>query len=125
MASSQKAMKDIPLGNMFPDLMDELANMPSPNGICELCEDCPQKAMEFDNYIIRFQYDGKTKGSSTPLHSVTEIAERMNIHPAVIPLHMSDIDRPVYSIGDELFVDLDDLKHLIEVHGVLPCVMRG
>lgn len=125
MASSKKTHQPEPLGAMFPELMEELADIPSPNGICQVCEECPQGSISFDSKVIEFRYEGQVKGSSAPLHSVSEIAERMNIHPAAVPLHMSDINRPVYSIGDELYVALDDLKYLIEVHGVLPCIMRG
>jgi len=125
MANSKKTKQSAPLGTMFPELMEELAGIPSPNGICQVCEECPQGSISFDSKAIEFRYKGQIKGNSTPLHNVSEIAERMNIHPAAIPLHMSDINRPVYSIGDELYVDLNDLKYLIEVHGVQPCIMRG
>ncbi|MGL1862460.1 MAG: hypothetical protein OCC46_08065 [Pseudodesulfovibrio sp.] len=125
MTSSKKTKQSSPLGTMFPEIMDELANIPSPNGFCQLCEKCPQESITFDSEVVEFQYKGQTKGSSTSLHSVSEIAERMNIHPAAIPLHMSDINRPVYSIDSKLYVNLVDLKHLVEVHGVLPCIMRG
>ncbi len=76
-------------------------------------------SFEFDLNSIEISYDGELLGKTVPLLNVEDVAAEMDLHPRAIPTHMAANSLPLYSIGDDIFIDLNDLKHLIEDIGVV------
>lgn len=76
-------------------------------------------AFEFDLSSKKIVSDGELLGETIPLLNVEDVAAKMDLHPMAIPTHMAANSLPLYSIGEEVYVDLLDLKHLIEDIGVV------
>ncbi|WP_243438988.1 hypothetical protein [Fundidesulfovibrio soli] len=66
---------------------------------------------------LAISHDGEVIGQTIPLARVEDVAKRIGVHRMAIPIHMIEHDLPVYSIGSDDFINMEDLKFLIEEIG--------
>jgi|APHig6443718053_1056840.scaffolds.fasta_scaffold197543_1 hypothetical protein len=68
-------------------------------------------------HSLEISHDGQVMGQTIPLIRVEEVAKIIGVHRMAIPLHMVEHDLPVYSIGEDDYINMEDLKFLIEEVG--------
>lgn len=73
--------------------------------------------ISFDVHGLTISQGGKVIGHTVPLVLVEDVAKSLGVHRMAIPIHMVEHDFPVYSIGNDDFINLEDLKILIEEIG--------
>ena len=73
--------------------------------------------LSFDVHGLTISRDGEEIGHTVPLARVADVAKGLGVHRMAIPIHMVEHDLPVYSVGEEVFINLEDLKFLIEEVG--------
>ena len=70
--------------------------------------------LSFDVHGLAISHEGEVVGHTIPLARVADVAKSLGVHRMAIPIHMVEHDLPVYSVGEEDFINLEDLKFLIE-----------
>jgi hypothetical protein len=63
---------------------------------------------------LTITHGGAEIGHTVPLARVEDVAKILGVHRMAIPIHMVEHDLPVYSVGDDDFINLQDLKFLME-----------
>ncbi len=82
------------------------------------------KVAEFEINTLTIMNGSEPIGVSIPLVEVSQVAKVLEVHVNAIPIHMALNNLPVYSVGDKLFVDTEDLKILFEEIHVPLDIMR-
>ncbi len=81
------------------------------------CHNC-QKVWEFDYTTLNMEHEGIYMGDTVPLIPDEELSETLGIHAGTLPLHLTLHCLPVYSVGDNIYIDPNSVKFMLQAHNI-------